>query len=186
MASTGKTAETGSPHQVGKVVLIHDNATAISPEGNERSLAAGSPVFAYDRIITEGSDRVSIVIGDDIQTRIDLEGKCEILIDEDIFGGTGSEEIAAAAAEVEQVREAFFVEDLNLAAEHENSADIIDFADRGGTISEFNHTTGKGAISSTTAGNVSIIFDQGDYAELDNGNSNDKLDNLLDNDDTTS
>ena len=93
MTTTVKTTGSGS-QVVGRVVIIYDNAKAISPDGMERLLSVGSPVFANDRIITESNGRVSIVIDDTAQTQIDLEGRSEILIDEDIFGGATAEDIS--------------------------------------------------------------------------------------------
>ena len=89
MAITEKTAGTGS-QPVGRVAVIYDNVKAISPDGTERLLSVESPIFAYDRIVTESDGRVSIVIDDTVHTQIDLVGKSTVIIDEDIFGGVGN------------------------------------------------------------------------------------------------
>ena len=101
-------------HAVGRVAVIYDNVKAISPDGMERLLSVASPIFAYDRIVTESDGRVSIVIDDAVHTQIDLVGKSTVIIDEDIFGGVNPEVITEAAAKIEQVQESFFVEGVDL------------------------------------------------------------------------
>ena len=174
MTTTVKTTGSGS-QVVGRVVIIYDNAKAISPDGMERLLSVGSPVFANDRIITESNGRVSIVIDDTAQTHIDLEGRSEILIDEDIFGGATAEDVSAAAADIEQVQEAtFFIENIELTLDSETP------------VADFDRVTHEGDISSTAVEKVNVIFDHSDYTDLDNGSPGDPLDNHIDVDDSTS
>jgi len=179
-SATEKTTGPGS-QPVGSVVIINENTKAISPDGTERLLAADSPIFAQDRIITEGDGRISIVIDDAVQTQIDLEGGNDIIIDEDIFGGVSSELVAHASAGVEQVQEAFFIQDIDLTAEPEAPA-----ADDGNNLADFDHVNHVGNVFKTAADKISVIFDQSDYTGMDNGSPLDPLDNLIGSDDSTS
>ncbi len=166
---------------VGRVVVLFDNAKAISPDGMERNLSVGSPVFANDSIITQGEGRISIFIDDSDKTQIDLESKSEILIDEDIFGGVSAEEIAGATAGIEQVQEAFFIEGVDLPFGTE-TADTAE-----GPAGDFDRLLIDENISNNTAGqNASEFFDHSDYSDLDNANQDDPLGHLLDTDDITS
>lgn len=179
--------EKPSGSAVGRVVFIHDNAKAISPDGMERVLSPDSPIYAYDRIITESNSRVSIAMDNDVHGQIDLGGMSNVIIDEDIFGGTSPEEIAGAVASLEEFRENFFLENVDLSEPRTSHTDEVDAA---GTVDPFpsiNQLSGRGDIASKNAGKPTIIFDQSDYADLDNGNQHDDpLDKLIDTDDTTS
>ena len=180
MTTTVKTTGSGS-QIVGRVVIIYDNAKAISPDGMERLLSVESPIFANDRIVTESDGKVSIVINDDVHTQIDLGTMSNVMIDEDIFGGVNPEEIAEATAEVEQIQESFLVEGVDLSVVPEAPA-----AEDGHPVADFDRVTHEGDVSSTAAEKVNIIFDHSDYAELDNDSSGDPLDNLIDGEDSTS
>jgi len=160
---------TGSGNQtVGSVVVLYDDAKAISVNGMERHLSVGSPIYANDRIVTEGDGRISIVIDDADQTQMDLNGMSEIIIDEDIFGGVSSEEIAEATAEVDQVQEVFFLDNIDLTVESESP------------VTDFDRATFEGEVSTSPDGKVSVIFDHSDYAVLDNESPGDPLDSLID------
>ncbi|MBW2484466.1 MAG: hypothetical protein JRF05_03805 [Deltaproteobacteria bacterium] len=185
MASAEKTTETDR-QPVGRVLIMYDQAKAISPDGTERHLAVESPVFAHDRIITEGDGRVSIAIDDDGKTQIDLDGMNDIIIDEDIFGGVNSTDIAEAAAEVEEVQEAFFVQNIDLAIEPAaNATDSVADAGGGHQVADFDRVPMEGDVSKTAADTVSIIFHESDYTDLDNESPGDPLNNLIDGDDST-
>jgi hypothetical protein len=173
MSTTENT--TGPDSQaVGSVVVLYDNARAISPDGVERLLSVGSPIYANDRIVTESDGRISIVIDDAAHTQIDLDRMSEILIDEDIFGGVSSGEIAEATAEIEEVQEAFFFENTDLTVEHEAQ------------VADVDRVTHEGDVSTSPAEKINVIFDHSDYADLNNENSGDPLDNLIDGEDSTS
>jgi hypothetical protein len=173
MSTTENT--TGPDSQaVGSVVVLYDNARAISADGVERLLSVGSPIYANDRIVTEDDGRISIVIDDAAHTQIDLDKMSEILIDEDIFGGVSSGEIAEATAEIEEVQEAFFFENTDLTVEHEAQ------------VADVDRVTHEGDVSTSPAEKINVVFDQSDYTDLDNENSGDPLDNLIDGDDSSS
>ena len=181
MASIEKTTGTGSQEVVGRVAFIYDDVKAVSDDGMERQLSVESAIFAHDRIITEGDSRVSIVIHDDSHTQIDLAGMNDVIIDEDIFGGVSSEEIAGAAAEVEEVQKAFFIQDIYLTAEPETVAtDSLASAGGSHTPADFERTTDEDDLFNTAGDKISIIFDQSDYSDLDHGTPVDPLDNLID------
>lgn len=186
MTSAENITETGS-QEIGRVAIIYADVKAISADGMERQLAVNSPVFAYDRIITEGHAKVSIVIHDDAHTQIDLGGRCDVIIDEDIFGGVSSEEIAGVAAEVQDLREAFFIQDIDLSAKPETLAtDAADSARGVHTAADFERVTHEGEIFDTAGEKISVIFDRSDYTDLDNVNPVDPLDILIEIDDSTS
>ena len=186
MDSTENTTGSGS-QEVGRVAIIYSDVKAISANGMERQLSVESPIFANDRIITEGDARVSIVIHDDAHTQIDLGGMSDVIIDEDIFGGVGSEEIAGAAAEVKELQEAFFIQDIDLTAEPAAvTTDSVESAGGGHTVADFDRVSHEGDILNTAGEKVSVILDHSDYTDLDNSTPGDPLDNLIDTDDSTS
>ena len=173
MTAAEKHMETES-QTVGKVADIYDKVYAVSADGEERLLTMDDPIFAYDRIVTEEDGRVSIVMNDAEHTQIDLANKSEVLIDEDIFGGVSSEEIAGAAAEVEQVQEAFLIEGIDLTVIPE--AEMTDsFA-----------ATGERDVYQGHGHKLSEFFDHGDNTDQDNSNPLDPLDHLLNTEDPTS
>ena len=180
MTTTVKTTGSGS-QVVGRVVIIYDNAKAISPDGMERLLSVESPILAHDRIVTESDGKISIVINDDVHTQIDLGTMSNVMIDEDIFGGVSPEEITEATAKVEQVQESFLVEGVDLSVVTEAPA-----AEDGHPVADFDRITHEGDISSTAVEKVSVIFDHSDYTDLDNGSPGDPLDNHIDGEDTSS
>jgi len=160
-------------HAVGRVAVLYDNAKAISPDGMERLLSVESPIYANDRIVTENNGRVSIVIDDEAHTQIDLGAMSNVIIDEDIFGGVSPEIITEAAAQVEQIQESFLVEGVDLSI-----LSTAPVTDSGPPVAESD-------VASAAPDNVNVIFDQSDYADLDNGNSHgDSLDIYFDDDDT--
>jgi hypothetical protein len=105
MQPAGITMETGN-QPIGSVAILYGNAKAISIDGTERILSPNSPVFAYDRIITESDGRVSIIINDPAASQIDIGRMSHIIIDEDIFAGVTEEDIAASTAESQEIQEA--------------------------------------------------------------------------------
>lgn len=188
MVSTEQITETDSYQEIGRVAIIYDNAKAISADGTERFLMVDSPIFAYDRIITEGDGEISIVIDDDNHTQIDLGGMSDVIIDEDIFSGAGSEEIAAAAAQIEEVHEAILIHDIDLTTAPETAAatDSLASADEEHQLADSDHTTHRDAIFNSAGEKISIVFDHSDYTDLDHGNPGDPLDSLLNTDDSDS
>jgi hypothetical protein len=180
MTTTVKTTGSGS-QVVGRVVIIYDNAKAISPDGMERLLSVESPIFANDRIVTESDGQVSIVINDDVHTQMDLGTMSNVMIDEDIFGGVSPEEITEATAKVEQVQESFLVEGVDLSVVPETPS-----AEEGHPVAGFDRITHEGDVSSTAAEKINVVFDHSDYTDMDNENSGDPLDNLIDGEDSTS
>ena len=169
---------------IGRVIVIYDKVYAVSADGMERLLTIGSPVFAYDRIVTEDDGRVSILINDADQSQIDLDKRSELLIDEDIFGGVSSEEIAGAVAEVEQVQETFLIEGVDLTIEPAAAAtDSVASAGGEHPVADFDRVTHEGDVSSSAGQKVSEFFDHDNYTDLDHGTPGDPLDHLLDTDD---
>jgi hypothetical protein len=188
MVSSEQTTESNSHQEIGRVVIIYDNAKAISADGTERFLTGNSPIFAYDRIITENDGKVSIVIDDDNHTQIDLDGTSDVIIDEDIFGGAGSEEIAAASAQIEQVHEAILIHDIDLTTEPEtgSATDSLASPDEGRQLADSDRINHGAEIFNSAGEKISIVFDHSDYTDLDHGNPGAALDSLLNTDDPDS
>jgi len=104
MADQQNTQGTGASHQVvGKVFVLYGTVKAIAPDGTVRVLSPNSPVFAYDRIVTESDGRVSIIM-EGTQMHLDLGRMSDVVLDEDVFGGATPETVSDAAAEVEQIQ----------------------------------------------------------------------------------
>ena len=123
MAIIEKTVEIGYNDQpVGKVVILYGNVTARSVDGTERLLSINSPVFPYDTIITESDGKVSIIMDDPAQSQLDIGRMSEVLIDEDIYAGVTAEDVAAAAAEVEQIQQQLLAEGFDPTIELEAPA----------------------------------------------------------------
>jgi len=112
MADIETTPVTDSGNQVvGKVSILYGTAKAISPDGTVRVLDANSLVYADDRIITESDGSVSIVLNDPAQTHLNIGRMSDIVIDEDVYGGVAPEDVAEAAAEVEEIQQALLAGD---------------------------------------------------------------------------
>ena len=134
---------------IGKVVILYGHVKAISSDGTERVLAVNSPVFTYDRVITESDGMVSIAIDDAAATHIDLGRMSDVVIDEDIFAGISAEEVSEAAAEVEQIQEALLAEDFDPTTELEAPAAGGPASAGGGhPVPEFVRVTHEGEVTS--------------------------------------
>jgi hypothetical protein len=112
MADIENTQGTETGNQViGKVSILYGTVKAISSDGTTRVLALNSPVYADDRIITESDGSVSIVLDDPAQTQLDIGRMSDIILDEDVYGGAAPEDVAEAAAEIEEIQEALLAGD---------------------------------------------------------------------------
>jgi hypothetical protein len=182
MTTTAKTTESNY-EEVGRVVIIHDNVKAISADGVERLLSVNSPVFANDKIVTESNGSVSILMNDASHSQLNVGRMSEILIDEDIYGGISTEEIAEAVVDVEHMLEAFFIEGVDLTIESESpfSDDEIQIGNKN-QVTDSKHTMHEGDLYNSVSKMTPVIFDQSDYADLDE----EPLANLIDSEDTTS
>ncbi len=96
----------GGSQIIGQATIIYGNVQAISPEGVTRTLQPNDTIYLGDRIMTGGAGAVSIVFNDAGQSRLDLGRMTDMVIDQEVFGGAAPEDIAAAAAEVEQIQQA--------------------------------------------------------------------------------
>ncbi len=150
MATANASTGTGSANQeAGKVFIVYGKAKAISSDGTERALGPNSPIFEYDRIITESDGKLSIILNDPAQTQIDIGRMSDIYIDEDVFAGATQEEIAEVAAEVEEIQEAIMAEDFDPTIELEAAAAGGAASGGGGhPVPEFARVTQDGEITS--------------------------------------
>ncbi len=123
MATAENTSVAEAYNQVvGKVVILYGNVKAISIDGTERVLGPNSPIFAYDRIVSESDGRVSIVMDDGAHSQLDIGRMSDIIIDEDTFAGISEEDIAASVAQVQQIQEALLAEGFDPTVELEAPA----------------------------------------------------------------
>src|SRR5210317_560073 len=148
MQPAGITMETGN-QPIGSVAILYGNAKAISIDGTERVLSPNSPIFAYDRIITESDGRVSIIIDDPAQSQLDIGRMSHIIIDEDIFAGVTEEDVKASTAEIEQIQEALLTEGFDPTIELEApAAGGSPSAGGGHPVANFARVTHEGEITS--------------------------------------
>ena len=150
MATAENTSVAEAYNQVvGKVVILYGNVKAISIDGTERVLGPNSPVFAYDRIISESDGRVSIVMDDGAHSQLDIGRMSDIIIDEDTFAGISEEDIAASVAQVQQIQEALLAEGFDPTVELEAPA-AGGFPPAGGghPVPDFVRVTHEGEITS--------------------------------------
>jgi hypothetical protein len=149
MASIDQTSGTTTGNQeVGKVFIIYGSAKAISMDGTERLLGPNSPIFAFDRIITESDGNLSITFNDPAQTQIDIGRMSDIVIDEDVYSGSEIDP-AEVAIEVEELQEAILAEDFDPTVELEAPAAGGSAATGGGhPVPDFARVTHEGEVTS--------------------------------------
>jgi len=145
---------------VGNVVILYGNVKAISIDGTERLLGPNSPIFSYDRIITESDGRVAIIMDDPAQSQLDIGRMSHIIIDEDIFAGVTPEDVAAATAEIEQIQEALLAEDFDPTVELEAPAAGASPAAGGGhPVPDFARVTHEGEVIASHTETTGITTD---------------------------
>jgi len=164
MADIENTPGTETGNQViGKVSILYGTVKAISSDGTTRVLALNSPVYADDRIITESDGSVSIVLDDPAQTQLDIGRMSDIILDEDVYGGAAPEDVAEAAAEIEEIQEALLAGDDTGDVEIEATAAGVSSAGGGLTTFVVTPTANVGQVGSgaettdTTLGTVDTI-----------------------------
>jgi len=106
MADTTSTQASGTNQAVGKAFIIYGKVKAVSEDGATRVLSVNSPIFAFDRIITEGDGSVSIMLDGPPPTQLDIGRMSDIVIDEDVYAGVAPEDVAEATADAEQIQQA--------------------------------------------------------------------------------
>ena len=90
---------THTAQPIGKAFIIYGTVKAVSPSGVERILGPNSPIYANDRIVTGPDGSISIVFADN-QAHLDLGRMSDVLVDEDVFGGSGAAGASDAFAQV--------------------------------------------------------------------------------------
>jgi hypothetical protein len=149
MADIENTQGTETGNQViGKVSILYGTVRAISSDGTTRVLALNSPVYADDRIITESDGSVSIVLDDPAQTQLDIGRMSDIILDEDVYGGAAPEDVAEAAAEIEEIQEALLAGDDMGDVEMEATAAGVSSAGGGLTTFVVTPTMNVGQVGS--------------------------------------
>ena len=106
MAETSGVQTSGVNELVGKVFILYGKVKAISPDGTVRILTVNSPVFAFDRIVTEDDGSVSLILEGPPPVQLDIGRMSDIVLDEDVYQPITSDEVADATAEVEEIQQA--------------------------------------------------------------------------------
>ncbi|MCG6929455.1 MAG: VCBS domain-containing protein, partial [Desulfofustis sp.] len=88
-------------------MIVYGTVKAVSPDGVERIITPNSPIFFQDRINTGSDGAVSIVFTDPADTQLDLGRMTDMVIDQDVIGGSpiGFEEVTAEVEAIQQALE---------------------------------------------------------------------------------
>jgi len=167
---TNTQASTTGNQVVGKVFIIYGTVKAISPDGVVRTLAANSPIFAYDRIVTESDGSIAIMLDGTPPTQLDIGRMSDITIDEDVFAGVTPETATESTADVEQIQQALLSGDqpLDLEATASGTAagggagggghPIVSFDVTGNEVNPGSGADTEGITSETTDTFGGVVF----------------------------
>ncbi|MBW1647881.1 MAG: hypothetical protein JRJ72_07200 [Deltaproteobacteria bacterium] len=86
MPETTGGQDAGINEAVGTVSVLYGSAKAIAADGMVRVLSVNSPVFAFDRIVTDDDGSVTIALAHDPADYVEIDRASDVLIDEDVFG----------------------------------------------------------------------------------------------------
>ena len=89
---------------IGKVFIVYGTVKAVTPSGLERVLAPNSPIHAGERIVTGPDGMVAITFTGG--GHLDLGRMSDVLIDEDVYAGAGSDGPADSVAQVDEIQSA--------------------------------------------------------------------------------
>lgn len=166
MATTAGGQSAGANETVGIVSILYGSVKAVSADGMVRVLAVNSPVFAYDRIVTDDDGSVSIALHHDPAAYVEIDRASDVLIDEDVYGEAGPVDVAAATAGFDDLREIL----LGAGDEPASSDASPDGADddgaavaSAGTIPDFLDAY---RLVSDEAGKAKLVFYDGDHHEV--------------------
>ncbi len=76
------------PFQVGQALVVKGTVRGESTDGVTRVIEPNSQIFLGDQIATGSSGAVSIVLSDGDGTQLDLGRMSQLIVDEDVMGGT--------------------------------------------------------------------------------------------------
>jgi len=105
MPETTGGQDAGINEAVGTVSVLYGSAKAIAADGMVRVLSVNSPVFAFDRIVTDDDGSVTIALAHDPADYVEIDRASDVLIDEDVFGAAAPADVAAATADFNDVWE---------------------------------------------------------------------------------
>ncbi|NLX17896.1 MAG: retention module-containing protein, partial [Desulfobulbus sp.] len=97
----------GKAQPVGKAVIVYGTVKAVSADGLERVLTPNSVIYADDRIVTGSDGSISITFTGSPNAMM-LGRMSDVLIDEEVYGGTaadGSGDFSASVADIQQALE---------------------------------------------------------------------------------
>jgi len=168
MAGTASGQAAGLNEAIGTVSVLYGDVKAVSADGMVRVLSVNTPIFAFDRVVTDDDGRVSIVLDGDPPAHLDIGSSNDILIDEDVFGEATPADIAAAAAATDDVREILVGLDWTLPdapAEEEPSHEAgshpdVSFEETAAALSD------DYELTSDDAGKAKLVFYDGDHHEI--------------------
>ncbi|WP_457573074.1 Ig-like domain-containing protein [Desulfolithobacter sp.] len=111
-----------APMAIGRVAVLYGEVRAMAGDGSQRLLQPDSPVFAGEVIVTGPDGMVSIIFDDQLQTQLDLGRMSEVLLDDDVHGGTDGLDLQDAVSEVEDIQQALLEPDFDPTLEEEPPA----------------------------------------------------------------
>lgn len=166
MPETTGGQDAGMNEAVGTVRVLYGSVKAVSADGMVRVLAVNSPVFAYDRVVTDDDGSVAIALHHDPAASVEIDRASDVLIDEDVFGDATPVDIAAATADVDDLR-GILLDAGDDPASSDASADAV--GDDGaavfstGIIPDF---LDEYRLVSDDAGKAKLVFYDGDHHEV--------------------
>lgn len=166
MTVTAGNQNAGGTEAVGTVSVLYGSAKAIAADGMVRVLAVNSPVFAYDRVVTDDDGSVAIALGDDPAAYVEIDRASDVLIDEDVFGEATPVDIAAATADVDDLRGILLGagdEPASSDAAPDAAGDDGAAVASAGTIPDF---LDEYRLVSDDAGKAKLVFYDGDHNEV--------------------
>lgn len=111
-----------APMEIGRVAVLYGQVRAVAGDGSQRLLQPDSPVFAGEVIVTGPDGMVSIIFDDQLQTQLDLGRMSEVLLDDDVHGGTDGLDLQDAVSEVEDIQQGLLDPDFDPTLEEEPPA----------------------------------------------------------------
>jgi hypothetical protein len=169
MADTASGQAAGTNEAVGKVSVLYGNAKAVSVDGMVKVLSVNTPIFAFDRVVTDNDSGVSIVFDGDPPTHLDIGRASDILIDEDVFGESTAVDIAGAAAGMDDVREIILELEIQTPPEvslGDETGDEDGVQSTAAFIKSTADLSDDYELTSDDAGKAKLVFYDGEHNEI--------------------
>jgi hypothetical protein len=168
MTATSGGQSAGTNEAIGTVSVLYGNVKAVSADGMVKVLSVNTPIFAFDRIVTDNDGRVSIVLDGDSPEHLDIGSSSDILIDEDVFGEATPADIAAAAAGADDVREILLQLDWTVpdASAEEEASDEAGFQSDASVEKTADDVSMDYELTSDDAGRAKVVFYDDGHHEI--------------------